>query len=305
MSTLPIPVFFIGCVKSSEVALKALQSRPEIVIMGVLTLKVSKFNTDFVDIAKIAVQSEIPVYYAEETGGQELATILRDDGVEIIFTIGWSRLLKKEILDIPRYGVVGFHPAALPKNRGRHPLIWALALGLEQTASTLFVMDQGADSGPILSQEPVVITLKDDARSLYNKVLALLPGQINSIIDNLLIGDGLYAVKQNHILANNWRKRGTSDGLIDWRMSAEAIYNLTRALTDPYIGAQFRCRNQLVILWRCKIVTEGVPLNAEPGKVLMIDEYGPTVKAGLGVNGGAVQLLKTENCPKLYKGEYL
>jgi len=64
-----------------------------------------------------------------------------------------SSLLKKELLSLPPNGVLGYHPAKLPQNRGRHPLIWSLVLGLEESASTFYFMDEGADSGDILSQK--------------------------------------------------------------------------------------------------------------------------------------------------------
>jgi methionyl-tRNA formyltransferase len=304
MTSTRIPVFFIGCVQSSEVALKTLLARHTIEVVGVLTLRVSKFNADFVDIATVATQAGVPVYDAEETDAHALATILRENGSEIVFTIGWSRLVGVDILDIPRFGFVGFHPAALPQNRGRHPLIWALALGLEQTASTLFMMDEGVDSGPIVSQQPILITSQEDAQSLYDKVLALLPGQINSLVDQLEAGE-LRAVPQQIEQATVWRKRGAPDGLIDWRMSAAAIYNLTRALTRPYIGAEFRHAQALPKLWRCEIFTGNVPRNAEPGKVLKVDARGPVIKTGMGADGGALRLLETENCPELQKGDYL
>lgn len=299
-----IPVFFIGCVQSSAVALRALLARPEIKVSGVLTLQSSTFNADFVDIAEIASKFGVPVYYAEATDAQKLASLLRQNGSEVVFTIGWSQLIGAEILDIPRHGVVGFHPAALPQNRGRHPLIWALALGLDQTASTLFVMDDGVDSGPILSQMRVSITPQDDAQGLYDKVLALLPKQIDNIIDRLMTGE-LDPLPQNHMQATVWRKRGAPDGLIDWRMSAEAVHNLTRALTRPYIGAEFRYGTGLAKLWRCEVVAGDVPRNAEPGKVLEVEARGPIIKTGMGAGGGAVRLLETENCPNLNKGDYL
>lgn len=299
-----IPVFFIGCVQSSAVALRALLARPEVKVCGVLTLQSSTFNADFVNIAEIASGAGVPVHYAEETDSQKLVSLLRESGSQVVFTIGWSRLIRAEILDIPLHGVVGFHPAALPQNRGRHPLIWALALGLDQTASTLFLMDEGADSGPILSQIRVPITPQDDARSLYDKVLALLPKQIDSIIDQLIMGE-LDPLPQNHMRATVWRKRGAPDGLIDWRMSAEAVHNLTRALTRPYIGAEFRYGSGLAKLWCCEVVADDVPRNAEPGKVLAVEARGPVIKTGMGAGGGAVRLLETENCPSLRKGDYL
>ena len=267
-------------------------------------MRKSKFNEDFVDISGIAVEAGVPMHYTEDIDAQALAKILRDIEVEIVFTIGWSRLLGTEILAIPRKGVIGFHPSALPQNRGRHPLIWALALGLKKTASTLFVIEESADSGPILSQKEVAIASQDDAQSLYDKVLAVLPGQINEIIDDLVAGD-LCGVPQDHALSNSWRKRNELDGLIDWRMSASTVYNLTRALTHPYIGADFRHGDYLAKLWRCEVITEDVPNNAEPGKVLDVDACGPVIKTGLGAEGGAVRLLDTEFCPKLHKGDYL
>jgi methionyl-tRNA formyltransferase len=299
-----IPVFFIGCVQSSEVALRALLARPEIAVFGVLTLRSSNYNSDFVDISGIASDFDVPVHYAEETDKQALTALLTKYGAKIVFTIGWSRLLEMDILGIPTHGVVGFHPAALPQNRGRHPLIWALALGLEKTASTLFVMDEGADSGPILSQKEVKITQKDDAKSLYEKVLAVLPEQIDGVVDQLVSGN-LRAVPQDELKATTWRKRAALDGLIDWRMSAEAIFNLTRALTHPYVGADFRYGERLVKLWRCEIVTGSIPRNVEPGKILRIDASGPVIKTGMSAYGGAVRLLDIGDCPELHQGDYL
>jgi methionyl-tRNA formyltransferase len=304
MSSERKPVFFIGCVQSSEVALKTLLVRPEIEVVGVLTLQSSTFNSDFVDIATVAAEAGVLVYYAEETDEQLLANILRKNEVKIVFTIGWSRLLGTSILKIPCFGFVGFHPAALPQNRGRHPLIWALALGLEQTASTLFIMDEEPDSGPIVSQKQILITPQEDAQSLYNKILAVLPEQINSIVDRLTTED-LKTVPQQSEYATAWRKRGAPDGLIDWRMSAEAIYNLTRALTRPYIGAEFYYNKVLVKLWSCEVFTGDVPRNVEPGKVLQIDDCGPVIKTGMGAGGGALRLLETENFFNLQKGDYL
>ena len=278
--------------------------RPEIEITGVLSMRENKFNSDFVDICEIAEKSSVSFHYFEDIDELSLAKILRESEAEIVFAIGWSRLIGTEIISIPQHGFIGFHPAALPRNRGRHPLIWALALGLEKTASTLFFIDQGTDSGEIISQEEIHISSKDDAQSLYDKVLAVLPRQINGVIDDLVAGE-LCGVTQNHDLANHWRKRFAPDGRIDWRMSASSIYNLTRALTHPYIGAEFYHNDQVVKVWRCEIVTEDVPHNAEPGKVLDVDDRGLVIKTGLGADGGAVRLLDTEYSPEFKKGDYL
>ncbi|WP_417464344.1 methionyl-tRNA formyltransferase [Kordiimonas sp.] len=300
MSQPAIPAFFIGCVRSSDVALATLLDDPAIDVRGVLTLKASKFNADFVDISARATAAHVPVHYAEDADQDALAALLRSAGVQLLFVVGWSRLLGTDILSIPKIGTVGYHPAALPANRGRHPLIWALALGLEETASTFFLMDEGADSGPVLDQEPLAIAPDDDAATLYDKALAVIPDQLRAITKGLAEGT-LKPGPQDHSKATYWRKRGAADGLIDWRMPATGIHNLVRALTKPYIGADFRVGDDLVKLWRCAIVDHAVPVNAEPGKVLATGSEGLIIKAGV----GAVRLIETGTMPTLKEGDYL
>ena len=82
-------------------------------------------------------------------------------------------------------GVLGFHPTKLPQNRGRHPIIWSLALGLKKSASTFFFMDEGADSGKILSQKNFEILDSDDAQSLYDKFVNIALLQIENFLPQL------------------------------------------------------------------------------------------------------------------------
>ena len=95
-------------------------------------------------------------------------------------------IIKKEILDLPKVGVIGYHPALLPKNRGRHPLIWPIVLGLNQTGSTFFFMDEGADSGDILSQKEVLIDSQTYAKDLYLKIIEVAKEQVRTFLPQLI-----------------------------------------------------------------------------------------------------------------------
>ena len=121
-------------------------------------------------------------------------------------------MIKKNILEIPRIGVIGSHLVILPQNRGRHQLIWVLALGLEKTASYIFFMDEGVDSGDILSQEPINISYSDDAGSLYEKIEHKAVKQIERFLTQLEKRN-FYRYPQIHEKANVWRKRRMNDGL--------------------------------------------------------------------------------------------
>jgi methionyl-tRNA formyltransferase len=194
---------------------------------------------------------------------------------------------------------VGYHPTLLPDNRGRHPLIWALALGLRETGSTFFFMDEGADTGDILSQRVLSIHAEDDAGSLYSRMTAVALSQIEEFLP--LLSAGTFVRRpQEQGSGNTWRKRGRQDGQIDWRMSAQSIHNLVRGLTRPYVGAHFMRDGQDIRVWRAEI-TETFQPNLEPGKVLASDARGVVVNTGQ----GAIRLLQIEPSVHMSVGEYL
>lgn len=275
-------IAFIGCVDSSRVALQTLLSLPPSLceVVGIVTMRSNRINSDHDDLSDLA-GTEVPLLYVEDAPGDaRQAEWLQARAPDLIFCVGWSRLLGEGVLCVAPRGVVGFHPAALPANRGRHPLVWALALGLTQTASSFFLMDAGADSGPLLSQLPIDITAEDDAASLYAKVLALLPRQVEAIVRGLADGS-LVPRPQDASRATYWRKRSADDGRIDWRMDAASVRNLVRALSRPYPGAHFMHEGREVKVWKCSESSEGTP-NTEPGKVLAVDGRRITVRCGRG-----------------------
>lgn len=271
-------ICFIGTVDFSVSVLNSLFAYSEAKIVGVITSKSNTINSDQADLSKIAGNHGIPVLKTNDVNSSETLAWMSAMKPDIIFCFGWSRLIKKELLALSPLGVVGFHPSELPMNRGRHPLIWALALGLSHTASTFFLMDESADSGDIISQEIVPIEYKDDAKSLYHRVTQCAIRQLSELIPSLANGR-FTVIKQRHDLSNNWRKRSIADGLIDFRMPARGIYNLVRALTHPYPGAQIIYKGKPLTLWEiCEVPC--VEQNIEPGCVISV-EAGIIIKCGI------------------------
>ena len=291
-------IVFIGTVGFSLSALERLVSIGADIV-GVCTLKESEFNSDHVDLSQISVLHGMPWIYANDINSVEVMDWIEYKAPDVVFCFGWSKLLKQELLELAPLGVIGFHPAVLPANRGRHPLIWALVLGLKKTASTFFFMDDGADSGDILSQCDIQISDEDDASSLYKKTTQAALGQIEEFIPALMSKTN-QRQNQDESLANNWRKRGVADGLIDWRMSAKSIHNLIRGLAKPYVGASFVFDGQEVKVWKTQIGFD-TSINIEPGKVLKLENDKPIIKCG----EGAICLLLTEPAFKPKIGSYL
>ena len=291
-------ILFIGSVIFSKKVLEKLITL-NCNITGVCTLKESSFNSDHIDLAPFCEKNNILVKYTENINSLENLKWIKTMKPDIIFCFGWSRLLSQSLLNIPPMGVLGFHPAALPANRGRHPLIWAIILGLNETASTFFFMDDKADSGDIISQHQIKISKNEDAGTLYNKVVKVALEQIEDFIPKLISGD-YKRIKQNHKLANTWRKRNKSDGKIDWRMSAQDIHSTVKALTKPYVGAHLEFAGIFFKVWETEIVFSKKQ-NIEPGKVIQITDGKIIIKAGK----DAILLKKTEPILEAQIGNYL
>jgi methionyl-tRNA formyltransferase len=294
-------VGFIGCVESSELALKIVLAVDNVEVVGVITKETSAFNSDHVDLSYLCKNHGIPFYFEDSSDKLAGVKFMENLNPDVIYCFGWSYLLKDDFLTMAALGVIGFHPAKLPKNRGRHPIIWSLALGLDKTASTFFKMDHGADTGPILSQTDINITHEDNAKTLYQKILDTSEVQIKDFTTKLVNNQAVFE-EQDNAQSSTWRKRSRKDGLIDWRMTAEDIYNLIRALTKPYPGAEFIKDETLIQAWESRICDKQYPRNIEPGYILKTNKMDVLVKCS-GTN--AIWLLNIDSKTELQEGDYL
>ena len=88
----------------------------------------------------------------------------------LIIQSGWSQKFSNKILELPKYGCVGQHPAPLPIGRGAACVNWAIILGYKIWGDTFFLMDEKFDNGDIVGQEKFLINPNDDVKSVYDKV---------------------------------------------------------------------------------------------------------------------------------------
>ena len=156
-------------------------------------------------------------------------------------------------------------------------------------------MDEGADTGDIISQKKIKLEENDDARTLYEKIISTAKIQIFEIINDIL-NNSLKREKQLVNEGNFWRKRFKDDGKIDFRMTTKSIYNLVRGLTNPYPGAHFEYQNKEIKVWKVEI-GDSFNENIEPGKVIGIDGSKINVKTG----DGSIWIVEHEmqNLPEL------
>ena len=131
-----------------------------------------KFFSDMISFDSLTSKHGIKNIKVQNINDNENIEIIKEISPDLIFVMGWSQLLKTEILNIPKIGLVGSHPTELPKFRGRSPIPWSIIKNLKQSALTFFWIEEGTDTGGILDQQQFTISEKDDATVVYDKIIA-------------------------------------------------------------------------------------------------------------------------------------
>lgn len=170
-----------------------------------------------------------------------------------LFIVGWSQIASRDVIDAPSKGVLGMHPSLLPQGRGRAAIPWAILKNLDKTGVTLFKLDEGVDTGPILAQREIPLTNSATATTLYREVAEAQVSLVTDVLPKMAAGT-VSLVEQDESRATTWPGRRPEDGAIDLYGSAMDAERLVRAVTHPYPGAYFIDeRSDKVLVWSAKM----------------------------------------------------
>lgn len=194
------------------------------------------------------LRHNIPVIKVKNINEPEAIRAIKESKIDWLFIIGWSQIAKKHVLEAPSKGCLGMHPTLLPEGRGRAAIPWAILKGLKQTGVTLFKLDEGVDTGPIIAQEVIGIEERDTAMTLYEKVISAHKSLIRSVWP-MLVNDKVVATPQRNELASYWPERKPEDGRILPEMTVEQVDRLVRAVTRPYPGAFIILNGEKYVIW--------------------------------------------------------
>jgi methionyl-tRNA formyltransferase len=167
-----------------------------------------------------------------------LIEFIHKEEIELLLVYSFDVILPRKVLDIPGLKCVNIHGGELPKYRGANILNWVLIEGQNSMGITMHEIDEGVDSGPVISQSKLLISDGDTALTLRSKidleVRQSLPGVLIDYISGTIL-----PVRQEVGAVRPYKRRKEDDGLFDWSWSDKDIYNLVRALVFPWPGARF------------------------------------------------------------------
>ena len=166
-----------------------------------------------------------------------------------------SYIVPEQVFSVPRLGSICFHPSLLPKYRGASAINWALIKGESVTGLTLFWVDKGIDTGPVLLQKEVKVEPDDTTGSLYfNKIFPLGIEAIGEAVDLIKAGNPPRIV-QDESKANYDPICGDEHAKIDWSKPAQAVYNLIRGC-DPQPGAHTDWQGKMLRVFDARLRLE-------------------------------------------------
>ncbi len=192
-----------------------------------------------------------------------------------------TQIVPPSVFEVPRLGSICFHPSLLPRYRGGSAIPWQIIKGETQSGVSVFWVDQGIDTGPILLQKTAPIGPDDTGGSLYFNTL--FPLGVDVVLESvqLIAGGTAPRVKQDESQASYDPLCRDEHAAIDWSRPLNAVYDLIRGC-DPQPGAYVTFKAEKLRFYDCRMVAGGTH---QPGVVEAISADGMTI----GAVGGAVR----------------
>lgn len=248
----------------------------------------------------------------EPEGGRPdpLAEAARNDGVTLVQPRRWQRkgevdedvvaqyeatqpelnvmafvtqIIPQRVLEFPPQQTIQYHPSLLPKHRGRSAINHALLQGDTETGLTIFWVDEGIDTGPILLQKSFPVGENDTVNSLYRD--HLFPLGVDALAEavDLVARGEAPRIEQDESQATYegpWEK---DIARLDWSQPAATVHNFIRG-SDRQPGAWTTLAGAAVKLYGSQRADADA---GPPGSVAAVDEGGVTIRCG---DGGAVRV---------------
>ncbi len=265
-------VLFLGTPEFAVPTLNELIAFPKTEVVGVVCQpdrpagRGSKVHVPAVK--EVALQHNIPVLQPIKLAKEpDVVAEMRRLEPDLIVMVAFGQILKKEVLDLPKRGVMNLHGSLLPKWRGAAPINWSIMNGDTVSGITTMFTDVGVDTGPMLLKAEVPLTDEmtsiDLAHSLSTVGAKLVIETIEKMLDGTLVAQP--QDDSQHTYAPILSKEM---GVIDWKWDARKIHNRVRGL-QPWPGTVATHKASPLKIWKTSVLTGNH--SAEQAGTIFID----------------------------------
>ncbi|RPJ61741.1 MAG: methionyl-tRNA formyltransferase [Acidobacteria bacterium] len=226
----------------------------------------------------IAQEGGIPVFQPQRLRrAPEIYEMLRQADPELMVVVAFGQILPADFFQYPRFGTLNIHGSLLPKYRGAAPIAHAILNGEAETGTTIMKIDEGMDTGDILSQR----SMRIDSEVTTGELEVVLAQQgAELLIDTIpkYVSGTLSPYSQDNCVASFAPRLQKEQAVINWKQTAYVVHNQIRAF-NPWPVASSTLRGQALKVWRSSAPQATVPAG-QAGQIRSIDRLGITVECG-------------------------
>ena len=236
-------------------------------------------------VKQFGLDNDIEVIQPKRMKDEEVIDKIKEVNPDLIVVVAYGKILPKEIIDIPKYGIINVHSSLLPKYRGASPIHSAILNGDKESGVSIMYIEEGLDSGDVILKETCEITEDDTLGTLHDRLKELGAIGLEKALKLIEVGE-VKAEKQDDSKATFVKPITKEQAKIDWNNAKEVIFNQIRGL-NPFPGAYTHNeKNENIKIYKSeKLEKEYV---GENGTVVEMTKKGPVVK----VANGALRLLE-------------
>ncbi|HEX5940670.1 MAG TPA: methionyl-tRNA formyltransferase [Anaerolineales bacterium] len=238
-------------------------------------------------VKSLARELSIPVMQPEKLRLPEAMEQLRAWAPELIVVAAFGQILKKDVLELPRYGCINVHASLLPRWRGAAPINAAILHGDDKTGVTIMQMDVGLDTGPMLSQRSIPLTREDTAGSVFDRLSTLGADLLLETLPDYLSGK-LTPIPQPEEGVTYAPMLKKEEGQLDFTHDVHELERRVRAF-NPWPGAFMDFKGTPLKVHRAlvdvgeavvgqRLIVQNQPAIGARGGILILEEVQPAGK---------------------------
>ncbi|MDO4691181.1 MAG: methionyl-tRNA formyltransferase [Fusobacterium sp.] len=260
-------IIFMGTSEFAVPSLKILNEKHNII--SVFT-KVDKPNLrgkkiNYSPVKEYALENKLEIFQPESFKDKNVIEKIKELAPDLIVVVAYGKILPKEVIEIPRYGVINLHSSLLPKYRGAAPINAAIINGDSKTGVSIMYVEEKLDAGPVLLQAETMIDDGDTFFSLHERLKVMGAELLENAIN--LIEEGNIDLKiQDESLVTFVKPFKKEDCHINWNNKAIDIFNLVRGM-NPLPTAFSYLNNKIFKIYSVKIYEKTYP-EAQNGEIV-------------------------------------
>ncbi|MCP4140850.1 MAG: methionyl-tRNA formyltransferase [Chloroflexi bacterium] len=236
----------------------------------------------------LADELEIPTIQSHRIRDDDAMDELRRFAPDLIVVAAYGQILRPNLLELPRYGCINIHGSLLPRWRGAAPIQASILHGDAETGITIMLMDEGIDTGDMLSKRAIPIANDDTAGTLFDKLAPLGAELLVETLPKYLSGE-ITPQSQPAEGSTYAKMLKKADGLLNFSKTATELERQVRAFS-PWPGTFFEWNEKPLKVHRAhvdgqkspgigsKLKVKGVPAVGTAEGVLVLDQVQPAGK---------------------------